>query len=143
MATATRARRAPASRDERHQKVTALSERLAAYATSLDPAEQAAYTARFDGRYSPRNSLLIVMQAPDATIVHGFGDWKTHGRKVRRGEHGIQILAPAGAFTVPDRTAPAGPAGEPGERTIQRFRVAYVFAYAQTEPLDTPGRGRP
>ena len=45
-------------------------------------------------RYSLGNQLLIAMQAPDATFVAGFHAWKDLGRRVRKGEHGIRILAP-------------------------------------------------
>ena len=45
-------------------------------------------------RYSLGNQLLIAMQAPDATFIAGFHAWKDLGRRVRKGEHGIRILAP-------------------------------------------------
>src|SRR5438067_704493 len=45
-------------------------------------------------RYSFGNSVLIAMQRPDATQVAGFHTWKELGRSVRKGEHGIRILAP-------------------------------------------------
>src|SRR5260370_14470040 len=44
--------------------------------------------------YSWRNSLLIMMQRPDATRVGGYHTWTSVGRQVRKGEHGIAILAP-------------------------------------------------
>ena len=34
------------------------------------------------------------MQRPDATHVAGYRTWQTLGRHVRKGEQGIQILAP-------------------------------------------------
>jgi hypothetical protein len=141
MATTTayrgKTRKPAVSRDERHARVQDLAEQLATYTKSLDPADQEAYEARFD-MYSPRNSLLIVMQNPTATVVHGFHDWKNHGRRVAKGQSGIRIFAPAGAFTVEDRNAPAGPDGQPGQKAIQRFKVTYVWDISQTEQLDTP-----
>jgi hypothetical protein len=44
--------------------------------------------------YSIGNLILIVMQRKDATQVAGFTTWKELGRWVRKGEHGIAILAP-------------------------------------------------
>lgn len=44
--------------------------------------------------YSARNTMLINMQRPDATLVGSFGLWKRLGRSVNKGENGIQILAP-------------------------------------------------
>lgn len=46
--------------------------------------------------YSYRNSILIMLQKPDATHVAGFNSWKTNFKRfVNKGEKGIQILAPA------------------------------------------------
>ena len=44
--------------------------------------------------YSAANVLLIAAQHPEATRVAGYGTWKRLGRYVRKGEHGIAILAP-------------------------------------------------
>ena len=49
--------------------------------------------ARFH-RYSWHNAMLILRQCPDASRVAGFQNWKKLGRYVRKGEHGIRILAP-------------------------------------------------
>lgn len=47
-------------------------------------------------RYSMNNTMLIMMQRPDATLVKGFQAWKNDfGRNVNKGEKGIQILAPS------------------------------------------------
>lgn len=44
--------------------------------------------------YSLGNCMLIALQRPDATSVAGFHKWRELGRSVRKGEHGIRILAP-------------------------------------------------
>lgn len=45
--------------------------------------------------YSVNNTMLIYMQKPDATLVAGFNKWHDKfGRNVKRGEHGIKIIAP-------------------------------------------------
>ncbi|MBR3348969.1 MAG: hypothetical protein IKG55_02695, partial [Solobacterium sp.] len=45
--------------------------------------------------YSCRNSLLIYLQKPDATMVAGYHVWNTQfHRSVRKGEKAIRILAP-------------------------------------------------
>lgn len=45
--------------------------------------------------YSVRNTILIHMQRPDATVVAGFNAWKKKfQRHVKKGEKGITILAP-------------------------------------------------
>ena len=53
--------------------------------------------ARFHN-YSFGNILQIARQRPTATRVAGFGKWKELGRFVKRGEKGIQILAPITGF---------------------------------------------
>lgn len=50
--------------------------------------------ARFP-RYSVNNNLLIMLQKPDASLCQSFTGWKQMGRSVKRGEHGIRILAPS------------------------------------------------
>ena len=44
--------------------------------------------------YSARNTMLINLQRPDATLVGSFGLWKKLGRSVNKGENGIMIMAP-------------------------------------------------
>ena len=44
--------------------------------------------------YSYNNSMLILMQKPEASYVAGFKTWETLGRHVKKGEKGITILAP-------------------------------------------------
>ena len=46
-------------------------------------------------RYSVNNTMLIYMQHLDATLVAGFNKWKKQfERHVKKGEHGITIIAP-------------------------------------------------
>ncbi len=84
-------------------------------------------------KYSFTNCMLIFCQKPDATRVAGFHTWKTaFGRNVKKGEHGIMIMAPM------VRTKRAKSEGnivsidaEP-EKFIT-FRPVYVFSEDQTE----------
>ncbi len=81
--------------------------------------------------YSFRNVLLIFAQRPDATRVAGYTTWKALGRQVKKGEHGIIILAPM-----------VGKA-EDGEKAVRGFRAAHVFDLSQTEGLELPQRPEP
>ena len=102
--------------------------------------------------YSFNNTLLIAMQRPDATLVAGYNAWKNKfNRYVKKGEKGIQIIAPAPVTEREEREkidkdtglTVLNESGEPEievvERVIPRFRVTTVFDYAQTdgEPLPT------
>ena len=102
--------------------------------------------------YSFNNTLLIAMQRPDATLVAGYNAWKNKfNRYVKKGEKGIQIIAPAPVKEREEREkidkdtglTVLNESGEPEievvEKVIPRFRVTTVFDYAQTdgEPLPT------
>jgi antirestriction protein ArdC len=84
--------------------------------------------ARFH-TYSFGNVMLIMAQCPEATQVAGFRTWQGLGRQVRRGEHGLRILAPMSwKRTDDDGTEHKG---------IRGFRGVAVFDISQTdgEPL--------
>ena len=98
-----------------------------------DPAALAAYLA-FRGHfheYSARNALLIFMQRPSARHCMGFKSWTKHGRRVRRGERGITVLAPVLRKPTADEVA-AG--HDPNERVPAGYRTATTFDFEQTEP---------
>lgn len=90
-----------------------------------------AVQARFP-TYSFANTVLITVQAPDATRVAGFHTWRSLGRHVRRGERGIRILAPI--------VRRADDTGVDESRTVVGFRPVTVFDVAQTDgtPLPSP-----
>jgi len=74
--------------------------------------------------------MLIFFANPNATRVAGYNAWKSFNRFVRRGEHGIPILAPC-TYTKGE--------GEEGQTKIF-FKITYVFDISQTEgePLPEP-----
>lgn len=81
--------------------------------------------------YSIRNTILIVNQNPSATRVAGFNAWKETGRKVKRGEHGLQILCPlTKKIKEEEKDDPSDP-----DFKIYGFRKGYVFDISQTEPI--------
>ena len=102
-------------------------------------------------RYSLNNVMLIHAQRPDATLVAGFSKWKnSFGRHVKKGEKGIQILAPTPYKIMvdkekldPDTKLPmlddeGKPITEEKEVTIPMFKVVSVFDVAQTEGKPLP-----
>ncbi len=103
-------------------------------------------------RYSVNNTMLIYMQKPDATLVAGFNKWRDQfSRNVRRGEHGIKIIAPTPFkkrieqekldpdTKIPMRDADGNTIMEEKEIKIPMYKVVSVFDVSQTEgkPLPT------
>jgi hypothetical protein len=93
-----------------------------------------AVAARFH-RYSWRNQLLIASQCPTATRVAGFHTWRQSGRWVRKGEHGIVIIAP---IVRGSRARGVDPTDDEADSRVAGYRAAYVFDVAQTEGADLP-----
>ena len=102
-------------------------------------------------RYSVNNTMLIYMQRPDATLVAGFNKWKNQfERHVKKGEHGITIIAPTPYKKKieemkrdPDTQAPILDADgkaimEEKEIEIPMFRPVKVFDVNQTDGKPLP-----
>ena len=101
--------------------------------------------------YSVNNTMLIYMQRPDATLVAGFNKWKNQfERHVKKGEHGITIIAPTPYKKKieemkrdPDTHAPILDADgkavmEEKEIEIPMFRPVKVFDVSQTDGKPLP-----
>ncbi|MCU5287982.1 ArdC-like ssDNA-binding domain-containing protein [Bacillus paranthracis] len=97
--------------------------------------------------YSPNNTILIMAQNPNATMVQGFGDWKKLGRHVKLGEKGIRILAPNKQKITVEKVDPVTKKpildnkGKVQTETFERingFRMVSVFDVSQTEGKEIP-----
>ncbi len=100
-------------------------------------------------RYSVNNTMLIMMQRPDAQLCQSFTGWKQMGRYVKKGEKGISILAPAPYKIEREQTklddkgrtvfdADGEPVKEKVEVTIRAFKVVKTFDLAQTDGKELP-----
>ena len=102
-------------------------------------------------RYSVNNTMLIYMQKPEATLVAGFNKWKNQfERHVKKGEHGITIIAPTPYKKKieemkrdPDTHAPILDADgkavmEEKDIEIPMFRPVKVFDVSQTDGKPLP-----
>ena len=102
-------------------------------------------------RYSVNNTMLIYMQKPDATLVAGYNKWKAQfERHVKKGEHGITIIAPTPYKKKieeqkldPDTKAPILDKDgkiitEEKEIEIPMFRPVKVFDVSQTDGKPLP-----
>ncbi len=105
--------------------------------------------------YSARNTLLIAMQKPNATLVAAYGKWKQLGRQVKKGASGIEILAPVAYKTnlIEEIERPVidefgnrqyNPDGTEKTEIVQNpvmdiaFKKTYVFDVSQTEGEEIP-----
>ncbi len=105
--------------------------------------------------YSARNTMLINLQRPDATLVAAYGKWKQLGRQVEKGETGISILAPVTYKTnnVLEIERPAvdefgnqlyNDDGTEKVETVEKpltglaFKQVYVFDVSQTSGKEIP-----
>ena len=139
---------------DRKQQMKEITERLEQGVKDIFTSEM--YTtylrtmAKFHN-YSFNNTLLIAMQRPDATLVAGFNAWKNKfNRYVKKGEKGIQIIAPAPIKEVEEREkidkdtglAVLNENGEPEmervEYVVPRFRLTTVFDVSQTDGKPIP-----
>jgi hypothetical protein len=137
------------TKEERNEKVKALTEKLEAGVrdvfTSGKFEDYLRTMSRFH-HYSSRNSMLIWLQNSAATHVAGFNDWKKKfERTVKKGEHGLQILAPmpykVGVKRVDEHGQPVlDDTGKPIVDVTEQcsYRAVYVFDVAQTEGKPLP-----
>ena len=101
--------------------------------------------------YSFRNTVLIAMQKPNASLVAGFSAWKNNfERNVMKGQKGIKIIAPS-PYKIkqemqkidPHTQKPiigkdGKPVTEEKEVTIPAYKVVSVFDVSQTEGKELP-----
>jgi antirestriction protein ArdC len=88
--------------------------------------------------YSFGNVLEIARQRPNATRVGGMYAWNQLGRRVKKGEKGIRILAPiVGIKRKKDEEAEKDITRQ-NTRVLVGFRNAYVFDVEQTDGTELP-----
>jgi hypothetical protein len=125
--------------EEQKAKAADRRERMRAIAKQIGEMDDAArarlvgggvYT--IEGRaLSIFNQCMILSQDPGATVVGGFAQWRTAGRKVCKGGHGVAIW-------IPIHGGEAKPGEDPTAGTKPRFLLGTVFDVSQTEPLTEP-----
>ena len=105
--------------------------------------------SRFHG-YSYNNTMLILLQKPDARLLAGYKTWQGMERNVKKGEHGISILAPSKKrFTKymdkidkdtrkPVLDQDGNPVKVPREIEYLTFYPTTIFDVSQTEGKPLP-----
>jgi antirestriction protein ArdC len=88
--------------------------------------------------YSFGNVREIARQRPTATKVAGMYAWNQLGRRVKKGEKGIRILAPIIGIKRKRDEEVEYDITKQNTRVLVGFRNAYVFDVEQTEGVELP-----
>ncbi|WP_263352734.1 ArdC family protein [Acidicapsa acidisoli] len=142
-ATATPSTQNPKQAQQKQTAKEAIAANVQALIEQLEQGHSEALTAYLTamGRfrtYSFGNILEIVRQKPDAQRVAGLYAWNQLGRRVKKGERGIRILAPViGVRRKKDGEAEKDIRTQ-NEAVLVGFRSAYIFDVSQTEGKELP-----
>ena len=112
---------------ERREKLAGIAKQIAAMSPE-DRAKLAAQgVATIEGHaLSLKNSLLLIMQRAQVSVVGGFQQWRQAGRVVRKGEKALALWIPVSRKET----------DESGAETVNPgFRIANVFDISQTEEI--------
>ena len=128
------ARRAEERREEARRRLEAACEEL----RSSEGWQRFAKARALLRGYSLNNTLLILSQRPDASVVASYRRWAELGRQVRRGEQALRVWAPS---TRRERDPASGEETE----VVRTWVLVPVFDVSQTDgpPLPEPPRPAP
>jgi len=120
-----------------------IAENVKALIAQLEAGKSDALTAYLDAmarfhNYSFGNILQIARQRPDATNVAGMYTWNQLGRRVKKGEKGIQIFAPMIGKNRKKQEETEQNRDEKSAPILVGFRAVYVFDVAQTDGAELP-----
>ena len=82
-------------------------------------------------------ACLSLCSVPNATYISSFSGWKSIGRKVKKGEKGIRIIAPV-TIKVRQKSDEENQESPEEQEKLVAFRFAYVFDLEQTEGKELP-----
>lgn len=122
-------RRAEERREEARRRLEASCEEL----RSSEGWQRFAKARALLRGYSLNNTLLVLSQRPDASVVASYRRWAELGRQVRRGERALRVWAPS------TRRVRDSASGEEAEAP-RTWVLAPVFDVSQTDgpPLPEP-----
>jgi len=133
----------PYQSKQRQTAKDVIAENVKALIAQLEAGKSDALTAYLDAmahfhNYSFGNILAIARQKPTATNVAGMYTWNQLGRRVKKGEKGIQILAPMIGVRRNKQEEDVQDGAEKKAPVLVGFRAVYVFDVSQTEGADLP-----
>ena len=86
--------------------------------------------------YSINNTISIILQKPDATLVASYSKWKSLNRQVKSGEKGIAILCPV-RFNIMKEIPVMDEAGEIQKdlngQTVKKKEYQQFMSYTDPE----------
>lgn len=139
-----KARRKASAKERRQELKKLLTEYKTASAERVAEVEQAAGLAC---GFSPHNRVLLGLQAFARGMVLGkvqaASKWNDEGRKIRKGQHSLQVLAPIFPRAEVENEVDGGTeiivddSGKP-----RWFKAVPVFDIGQTEPMTEQDRAR-
>ena len=126
--------------DRRWEEATEAGPEAARKTTRAEPALPSAQTE--DDAHSESSEkhgqCVSASQKPTATRVAGMYAWNQLGRRIKKGEKGIRILAPiVGVKRKPEEEAEKDITKQ-NRAVLVGFRNAYVFDVSQTEGAELP-----
>ena len=147
-------KKTPEEKKEQIKEITEKLEKEIASFVDSDKFKNYLRTMSKFHNYSWGNTVLIAMQKPDASLICGYKAWQTNfNRHVRKGEKGIQILAPSPykktieqEILDPDTRMPLRDSDgqiktEKVQITVQAFHPVTVFDISATEGDPLPQIG--
>jgi hypothetical protein len=146
VATTTQNPQQPQPQQNPPQRQTAkeiIAANIKSLIAQLEAGKSDALTAYLDAmsrfhNYSFGNVLEIARQRPDATRVAGMYAWNQLGRKVKKGEKGIRILAPIIGIKRKPKEEAEKDIRTQNQPVLVGFRNAYVFDVTQTDGAELP-----
>jgi len=89
---------------------------------------------------SDHNTMMILFQSglqDVPTLIGGFRQWKAHGRRVMKGQHGYAIWCPT-FYGAAGTDGSAEEQAEHEEAGLRGFVLGTVFDISQTEEIGAP-----
>jgi len=141
--TVTSSTQNPKQQQQRQTAKEIIAANLKSLIEQLEAGHSDALTAYLDAmsrfhNYSFGNILEIARQRPSASRVAGMYAWNQLGRRVKKGEKGIRILAPIIGIKRKSDEEAEKDITKQNTSVLVGFRNAYVFDVEQTEGVELP-----
>jgi Putative metallopeptidase family (DUF6782) len=121
-------------REQREQGAEMMKQGVLELLSSEGWQKWAAMRARLH-TYSFNNTMLILCQLPEATMVASGKFWIDHGRMMNKGTRALRVFAPLFRKPTPEEIAGGR---KPEDRVLYAFKLVPVFDVSQTNGEELP-----